>query len=243
MFRRAPSLTEQVKIHIKEQIVQGAFDAGRIPSETTLATDLNVSRNTVRDALSRLEMEGVIIRKHGAGTFVNKAVALVKTRLAEIVPYEEMILDQGYQPSIQIVRMDHEPASQEMAQEFGIIEGEELFVGEKIYLADEKPVIFYRLYAPNFKLNFPATSDDFRLPVTEFVDRISEQELTYSVSELVPLNAPPWLTEALDLPEETAPLISFEESGFNPENDMIIKTYSFFRNDLLHLRLVRRVPR
>ncbi len=243
MFRRAPSLTEQVKTHLKERIAQGAYDAGRIPSETTLAADLNVSRNTVRDALSRLEMEGVIIRKHGAGTFVNEAVALVKTRLAEIVPYEEMIADQGYQPSIRIRRLGKESAAPDLARGFGVEEGEELLVGEKIYLADGKPVIFYRLYLPQTMVMEAVTEAAFQQPVTEFVEQISEETLSYSVSELVPLNAPPWLAEALELPEGMAPLISFEETGFNPENVAIIKTYSYFRNDYLQLRLVRRVPR
>ena len=55
MITRNPSLTDQVKAHIKERIVNDGFDDGRIPPETELATDLGVSRTTVRDALSRLE--------------------------------------------------------------------------------------------------------------------------------------------------------------------------------------------
>jgi GntR family transcriptional regulator len=42
------------------------FEEGRIPSETDLAVELGVSRTTIRDALSRLELEGTIIRKQGA---------------------------------------------------------------------------------------------------------------------------------------------------------------------------------
>ncbi len=72
MLRRAPSLTDQVKNHIKEMIVQGDFADGRIPPEMELAEALGVSRTTVRDALSRLEMEGTISRRQGAGTFVNE---------------------------------------------------------------------------------------------------------------------------------------------------------------------------
>ena len=71
MIARSPSLTDQVKAHIKERIVRGEFEAGRIPPETELASELGVSRTTVRDALSRLENEGSIYRKQGAGTFVN----------------------------------------------------------------------------------------------------------------------------------------------------------------------------
>jgi DNA-binding GntR family transcriptional regulator len=98
MIKRAPSLVEQVKTHLKERIINHEFDDGRVPPEMELAGELQVSRNTVRDALSRLEMEGVVTRRQGAGTFVNEAVRLVKTRLEEIVPYETLIREQGYAP-------------------------------------------------------------------------------------------------------------------------------------------------
>lgn len=42
----------------------------RLPSERTLAADLGVSRNTVREALDVLESHGIIRRRAGSGSFV-----------------------------------------------------------------------------------------------------------------------------------------------------------------------------
>ena len=103
MFKRGPSLTEQVKSHLKHRITNAEFETGRIPSEANLASELGVSRNTVRDALSRLEMEGIIFRKQGAGTFVNKTNLLVKTRLEEVIPYDILIREYGHTPSVQLL--------------------------------------------------------------------------------------------------------------------------------------------
>ena len=84
MIKRNPSLTDQTKSYIKDRILNDEFDDGRIPSETELADELQVSRTTIRDALSRLENEGAIFRKQGAGTFVNKPGLQIKSRLEEI---------------------------------------------------------------------------------------------------------------------------------------------------------------
>ncbi len=42
----------------------------RLPSERTLASELGVARNTVREALDVLESQGVIRRRAGSGSFV-----------------------------------------------------------------------------------------------------------------------------------------------------------------------------
>ena len=60
MITRNPSLTDQVKAHIKDKIVNDEFVEGRIPPEATLAEELGVSRTTIRDALGKLEHEGAI---------------------------------------------------------------------------------------------------------------------------------------------------------------------------------------
>ena len=42
----------------------------RLPSERTLASELGVSRNTVREALDVLEAQNIIQRRAGSGSFV-----------------------------------------------------------------------------------------------------------------------------------------------------------------------------
>ena len=55
---------------IKRNISTGALAVGDLlPSEAELCRWMNISRNTVRQAIGELEDEGLVVRKAGRGTF------------------------------------------------------------------------------------------------------------------------------------------------------------------------------
>lgn len=215
------------------------FEAGRIPSETDLANELGVSRTTIRDALSRLELEGVIYRKQGAGTFINEAGLQLKTRMEEIWGYETMLEAHGYTPSTRITGVDEQPADPKTAQELGLAPGGSLLVVQKLFLADEQPVIFTINHLPVDLIKLPYTRADFNMPMYYFLPEFCQQHLTYYLSEIVPLNVSAELAGILHV-QPNKPLISFDEIGYNQDNLPILKAYSYFRDDLLRLRLIRR---
>jgi GntR family transcriptional regulator len=57
---------------LEEEIVSGRWVPGaRIPSENELCARYGLSRTTIRQALGRLEQEGLVSREKGRGTFVS----------------------------------------------------------------------------------------------------------------------------------------------------------------------------
>lgn len=63
----------QIADQIRDQILHGAVEPGRqLPSERDLATDLGVSRPTVREALIALEVAGLVEVRVGVGAFVKR---------------------------------------------------------------------------------------------------------------------------------------------------------------------------
>jgi DNA-binding FadR family transcriptional regulator len=68
---RAATLSAQVARQIEDLITSGAWPVGtRIPPENDLVAQLNVSRNTVREALRSLVHTGMIEARAGDGTYV-----------------------------------------------------------------------------------------------------------------------------------------------------------------------------
>ncbi len=63
--------TEQVVSHVRALIERGALRRGdRLPAERDLATQIGVSRPTVRAGLRALAAMGVVHSRHGSGTFI-----------------------------------------------------------------------------------------------------------------------------------------------------------------------------
>lgn len=77
-------LPAYVKIHdqIKKDIDEGIWEIGeRLPSERDLAETFEVSRMTLRQAITLLVEEGVLERRVGSGTYV--ASTRVQEKCAE----------------------------------------------------------------------------------------------------------------------------------------------------------------
>jgi GntR family transcriptional regulator len=239
MLKRSPSLTDQAKAHIKEQILNNEFADGRIPSESVLASELGVSRTTVRDALSRLEIEGVVFRRQGSGTYVNEPGLQIKSRLEEIWSYEAVLEAHGYTPSTTVLDIRTEIPTLEVKSALHLQAGETVVIVNKLFAEDNKPVIYAENQIPTKLFKTPAVARDFTIPIYQVLETKSHQRLNYYLSEIVPVSADETLAKHLEI-KKGAALISFQEIGYNDENEPVLWAKSFFRDDLLRFRMIRR---
>jgi DNA-binding FadR family transcriptional regulator len=68
---RAVRLGDQLYELILARIVKGEFVEGeRLPSEVRLCEEFGVSRPVVREALSRLQADGLVVSRQGSGSYV-----------------------------------------------------------------------------------------------------------------------------------------------------------------------------
>lgn len=84
-----------LKETLKNDILSGIYQPGdKIPSENQLVQEYDLSRHTVRKALSILEEEGYIVAVHGKGTFCteraihkkeSKNIAVVTTYISDYI--------------------------------------------------------------------------------------------------------------------------------------------------------------
>ncbi len=73
MPKKIKTLVEKVRKSLEDDIINGKYKVGeKIPSEAGLVEQLQVGRNTVREAIQSLIYMGILEAKQGSGTFVKK---------------------------------------------------------------------------------------------------------------------------------------------------------------------------
>lgn len=124
--------------YIREMNCEGMT---KLPAENIISENLGVSRVTVRRALDELEREGLVLRIHGRGTFINPEAANIQVNLMPGEEFTKLIQNCGYKASYKIADIKKCIADQETAKRLQLEEGDEVYQIEKVYYADGKPAI------------------------------------------------------------------------------------------------------
>jgi GntR family transcriptional regulator len=86
----------QLKRWIEDAVASGAIKAGdALPSERDLALKVDVSRVTVRKAVQHLVRDGVLVQRHGSGTFVAPQTHRVEQSLSQLTSFAEDMARRG----------------------------------------------------------------------------------------------------------------------------------------------------
>src|SRR2546430_17285924 len=138
---RARPRSVQVREELTQRIDSGTLAAGsRLPSEPALATELGVSRSTLREALRALETEGLVRRLWGAGTFVADGRRVTNSLDANF-GVTDAIRAAGMQAGIEQAGHSMEPAAVAEAARLELQPGSAGLVVERVRTAHGKPVV------------------------------------------------------------------------------------------------------
>jgi GntR family transcriptional regulator len=135
------SLRHSIADDLRRQIVTGGLAPGeRLPSEPALARTLGVSRSSVRAAITLLEEDGLVQRRHGSGTYVTHR-PLMRNDLSHNFSVSSMIAAMGREPGATEERCGTEPAPAVVAGSLGIEPGAPVSALHRVRTADGRPVV------------------------------------------------------------------------------------------------------
>ena len=136
-------LYHQLMQRIRGDIERGVYPVGsRIPPEHELEKLYQVSRVTVRRALSELTSEGLLERKQGKGTFV--AMPKGRMKMKNLHSFHDSCKLNRVKPSIDVIHVRETEAGAEAAEGLNISRGSRVLEILRVCRADGVPVVLER---------------------------------------------------------------------------------------------------
>lgn len=119
----------------------------RLPGDHELCATFDVSRTVVRQALTELETEGVIVRVKGRGTFV--APQKTSEHLVQsLTGLFEDVAARGSHLRSDVRRQEVVPADEQIASELELQVGAPVVVIERLRFVDDEPWVLVTTYLP-----------------------------------------------------------------------------------------------
>ncbi len=235
-----PLTTKAARIlrrYLREEFPQG----GRIPGEIELAKRLDVNRGTLRQALSTLEREGLIIRRQGSGTYVNRQVLKLATRLEACFEVTQFFEGLGHKVKRDLTCIEHEETPREIAERLEVEPGSPVLVLHYLFYIDDQPTIYFIDWIPESLIREPYEPADAG-HIFHFLERVCHVKTTQALVEIVPRICGEALAERLDL-EPWEALLQLNNVYFRDEDGLpIMFARGFYRYPPIRFHVLNRRP-
>lgn len=229
-----------VKDKLKQMVKDNKLSAGsKLPVETELASMLGVSRSSLREAFHILEEEGVIVRRHGIGTFIREEVRLARNPLEVNFGVSEIIESMGLRAGTTELQIVRDKANSSLSERLKIDKGSSIVIMKRVRTADEKPIVYSTDILPETtlgKVNIPAS---FRGSLYKFLERKCGQKVDYSVAKIIPTLANAEICQKLEVSPKSVFLL-IEQVDYDIKNQPIEYSKEYWRPDLIEFTISRK---
>ena len=240
MIDRPSSLYILVKNEIEESIATDNYNPGdKLPSEYELAKKYGVSRMTLREALRALEEEGLVARKHGAGTFVKVAPQRIKSILSINYGVTEMIMNMGFHPGTKEKKVEEVSADSHMVKTLNVTEGSKIILIERVRTADKIPVVYSVDMIPLSALPEINAIKELGESVYDFLEKKCNVFLSSNTARLFPTKATRKIAAKLNIKVNT-PLFLLEQMDRDQTGRPVVFSREYFVSDYFDFVIYRK---
>ncbi len=235
-------LHNQAQFYLRDLIQSGAYQPGqKLPPEGTFAQQLGISRPTLREALYKLEIEGLIVRKHGLGTYISPSYqSRLDSGLEVLESIEHIARRKGLKTEMGKAGIEEREATSAEASELGCDPGKKILSVARIILVDAKPVAHLLDVLPVKFMRKDDLDAEFHGSVLDIFLKRGQPALTFSFTRLAAIAADGALALALNVPRKT-PLLKMEAKLFTHDNLVVDYSVSKFISDFFDFHVIRRI--
>jgi len=221
----------QISAWLKELILTGRYQKGeKLPSEIRLAEICSVNRNTIRQALSQLTLEGLLTKEKGRGAFISSSPPVpLKHQLKQISSFSDDLTQIGIREKTLLIKKSIAEASPHVADALILGTDSTVVAIHRLRTGGGVPFIYEESYLPchMFKdiLDMDLTGSMYRLITEHFHIVLARSEQTIQA-----VNLTGSIVKYLHLPENSAGI--FMKSVTFDENNIPVEVLcSYYRGD------------
>ena len=143
----AVPLYNQLIDKLIDEIKNNLSEGDKLLSEREICQKYDVSRTTVRLALTELEDLGYVFKRHGKGTFVS-GLWKEMSDLSDSYSFTEHMKSLGKNPKTMIIEFTQTFANKVVAKKLGLKDGAEVYRLVRLRVADNIPMMYETSYVP-----------------------------------------------------------------------------------------------
>ncbi len=149
----------QLKELIVTAIKEGHYPSGSlIPTEKEFSEIFQISRTTVRQAITELVQEGWLYRVKSKGTFVSTP-KISQDFIMRLIPFAEQMESSGKTPRTEVLDMKTMAATDVVAAALGINVGDQVIYLYRRRFADDEPIVVVETFLPYSECSFVLDHD------------------------------------------------------------------------------------
>ena len=220
-------LHTQAENLLRQLITEEQYQNGKnIPNEVDLANMLSISRTTLRIAINKLVLEGLLIRKKKAGTKV--AQGAVSSKSNNWLSFSQEMKLRGIPIKNFELHVSWELPDIKLAAFFNIAQDQPVLKMERVRGRPEEPFVFFvSFFHPRVGLT---PDDDFKRPLYELLEQEHGIIATLSKEEIMATGAVELVAKKLSVPVGS-PILFRKRFVYDQEERPIEYNIGYYKAD------------
>lgn len=172
----------RIMADLQKRIDAEQFSALKLPDERSLALEYEVSRSSIKRAVSGLVGQGIIFKKRGSGTFVNPLYLKNKSMFRSVgsnLGVSDSFRHHGETPAIHLLSAQVHEADEETRQALFLEPGEEVWEVQRLRTLDNTYFMIENALIP-VKLIPLAIKDDFKYSMFHYAEKATKKSVSKS---------------------------------------------------------------
>ena len=227
----------QLKELILKQIQDGTYKVEEaIPTEKELSEMYNISRTTVRQAITELVQEGWLYRVKSKGTFV-RTPKISQSFAQALGSFNDQIRALGMSPSTEVLDFKVINAPEPVAEQLKLQHKDKVIYIHRRRFADNEPIVMVKTYLPYEKCSFVLNHDLVKGSLYPVLGTKNETTISKIRRFIEAVEAGEYDVENLNVAPGSA-IQKFLSIGYNAKDEPIEYSVARYRGDKNRFEIV-----